>query len=212
VNDVLTVMVEAHEFGAADFIGGDAALDFINTVTGRDQTPRDWLDSYARLLEWAKLAALLPDKQVRALARMSEDQPAAATRALTRTKQLREQMFSLVSRIARGSAPTKDALAQLQEHWIEGVAAHELRYSDGRITTTLRADALNLDLIGSIVAYRLVEHVLSLPAERLRICEGPNCAWVFLDTSKAGRRRWCDMAVCGNTAKARRFNERTRRQ
>jgi hypothetical protein len=93
-----------HEFAAADFIGGDAALDFVNTLTGRDQTPRDWLDSYARLLEWAKLAALLPDKQVRALARMAEDQPAAATRALTRTKQLREQMFSVVSRVARVSA------------------------------------------------------------------------------------------------------------
>ena len=90
MNDVLTVTVEAHEFAAADFIGGDPSLDFINTVTGRDETPRDWLDSYARLLEWAKLAALLPDKQARALARMSEEQPAAATRALTRAKQLRE--------------------------------------------------------------------------------------------------------------------------
>jgi len=45
---------------AADFIGGDAALDFVNTVTGRDETPRDWLDSYARLLEWAGRAKLLP--------------------------------------------------------------------------------------------------------------------------------------------------------
>lgn len=211
MNESLTVIVEAHEFADADFIGGDAALDFINTVTGRDQAPRDWLDSYARLLEWAKCAALLPDKQVRALARMSEEQPAAATRALTRAKQLREQMFSVVSRVARGSAPTKDALAQLREHWIEGVAAHELRFSEGRIDPSLRANALNLDLIGSLAAYRLVEHVLSSPTQRLRICEGPNCSWVFLDTSKAGRRRWCDMAVCGNSAKARRFYERAHR-
>ena len=202
--------MEAHQFAAADFIGGDAALDFINTVTGRDQTPRDWLDSYARLLEWAKLAELLPDKQVRALARMAEDQPAAAVRALTRAKQLREQMFSLVSRIARGSTPTKDSLARVQQHWLEGVAAHELRFSDGRITPVLRADALNLDLIASLVAYRLVEQVLPLPTDRLRMCGGPNCAWLFIDTSKAGRRRWCDMAVCGNSAKARRFYERAR--
>jgi predicted RNA-binding Zn ribbon-like protein len=212
MNDVLTVTVEAHDFAEGDFVGGDAALDFINTVTGRDQTPRDWIDSYARMLEWAKLAALLPDKQVRALARMSEEQPTAAARALTRAKQLREQMFAVVSRIARGSAPPKDALAQVQEHWLAGAAAHELRFSEGRIVTALRADASNLDLISSIAAYRLVEHVLSLPTDRLRMCAGPNCSWVFIDSSKAGRRRWCDMAVCGNTAKARRFYDRTRRQ
>jgi predicted RNA-binding Zn ribbon-like protein len=120
-------------------------------------------------------------------------------------------MFAIVSRIARGSAPPKDAIAQLQEHWLKGVAAHELRFVDGRIVTTLRADALDLDLIAAIVAYRLVEHVLPLPTDRLRICEGPNCSWVFLDVSKAGRRRWCDMAVCGNSAKARRFYQRARR-
>jgi len=204
-------MVEAHEFAAGDFVGGDASLDFINTVTGRDETPRDWLDSYARLLEWAKLTELLPEKQLRALVRMSEDQPAAAMRALTRAKQLREEMFAVVSRLARGSAPSKDALAQLQEHWIAGAAAHELRFADGRIVTALRADALSLDLIGSIVAYRLVEQVLPSPSDRLRICEGANCSWVFIDSSKAGRRRWCDMAVCGNTAKSRRFYARARR-
>jgi predicted RNA-binding Zn ribbon-like protein len=27
---------------------------------------------------------------------------------------------------------------------------------------------------------------------------------VFLDTTKNGRRRWCDMATCGNRAKAAR--------
>jgi predicted RNA-binding Zn ribbon-like protein len=39
---------------------------------------------------------------------------------------------------------------------------------------------------------------------RLRRCEGEDCGWLFLDSSKAGRRRWCDMTVCGNRAKARR--------
>ena len=37
-------------------------------------------------------------------------------------------------------------------------------------------------------------------------------AWLFLDTSKAGRRRWCDMADCGNAAKSRRHYARGRRR
>ncbi|MGB6792588.1 MAG: CGNR zinc finger domain-containing protein [Pseudolabrys sp.] len=59
-------------------------------------------------------------------------------------------------------------------------------------------------------AHRMVEHVLPLPMDRLRICQGPNCSWLFIDRSKAGRRRWCDMAVCGNAAKSRRFYARSR--
>jgi predicted RNA-binding Zn ribbon-like protein len=39
-------------------------------------------------------------------------------------------------------------------------------------------------------------------------CDGHDCGWLFLDTSKAGRRRWCSMDVCGNRAKAQRYRRR----
>ena len=125
----LPVKIESHRFVPRDFIGGDAALDFINTVTGRDQSPRDWLDSYTALLGWAALVRLLPGNILRALTRKAKS-----------------------------------------------------------------------------------EHVLTLPTDRLRICHGPNCSWLFIDSSKAGRRRWCDMGVCGNDAKSRRFHARLRQR
>ena len=40
---------------------------------------------------------------------------------------------------------------------------------------------------------------------RFRICANEDCRWVFEDTSRGGRRRWCDMTSCGNQAKVRRF-------
>jgi predicted RNA-binding Zn ribbon-like protein len=43
---------------------------------------------------------------------------------------------------------------------------------------------------------------LVLDPARVRRCAGPACVLLFHDVSKAGRRRWCDMAVCGNRAKA----------
>jgi len=33
---------------------------------------------------------------------------------------------------------------------------------------------------------------------------------MFLDTSRNGRRHWCDMKDCGNLAKVRRFRQRLR--
>jgi len=207
----LQVIVESHRFSTGDLIGGDAALDFINTITGRDQSPRDWLDSYTRLLEWAALAHLLPEKILRALARKAQSEPAAAASALARAKELRETLFALVTGIISGSAP-KGTLALLSKHWIAGINAHELRFDDGHVIAEIRNDAADFDLIASMVAYRMVQHVLPLPKDRLRVCDGPNCSWLFIDSSKAGRRRWCDMAVCGNAAKSRRFHARLRQR
>jgi predicted RNA-binding Zn ribbon-like protein len=43
---------------------------------------------------------------------------------------------------------------------------------------------------------------LALDPARVRRCASPACVLLYHDVSKAGRRRWCDMAVCGNRAKA----------
>ena len=209
---VLEVRTESHNFRNRDIIGGDPALDFVNTVTGRDQSPRDWLDSYPRLLEWAAFVHLLPKRVLRTLAKKARNEPEAAAIALARAKVLREALFELVTRIISRRAPTKSSLALLREHWITGIKAHELRFGDGRVLVDLRNDAFDFDLIASTVAYRMVQQVLPLPMDRLRICQGPNCSWVFIDSSKAGRRRWCDMAVCGNAAKSRRFHARSRQR
>ena len=204
-------VIEAHEFADRDFIGGEAALDFINTVTGRDELPRDWLDSYERLLDWATRAQLLPEKNLKALRQEARRSPAAAGSALAGAKILRESLFALVSSLVRGATPPKSALELLERHWVAGTEAHELRLEDSRLVAKVRGDAGNLDLVAALIAYRIVERVLPAPPHRLRMCQGGNCSWVFLDSSKAGGRRWCDMAVCGNAAKSRRFYDRSRR-
>jgi predicted RNA-binding Zn ribbon-like protein len=204
----LRVTVESHTFSARDIIGGDPSLDFVNTVSGRDESPRDWLDSYGRLIEWAALARLLPRDVLQRLAKEAKREPAAAIRALARAKTLREQLFALLTNIISGRAPSNDALRLLREDWLAGVNSLELRFEGGRVAKHFGAE-VDLDSIARMVAYRVVEDVLTSPMERLRMCQGPNCSWLFLDSSKGGRRRWCDMAVCGNAAKSRRFYART---
>ncbi|TCR93000.1 CGNR zinc finger domain-containing protein [Rhizobium sp. BK376] len=46
--------------------------------------------------------------------------------------------------------------------------------------------------------------------ERMKICG--NCGWLFIDRSKNKSRTWCDMAVCGNRAKANRHYRRKREE
>ena len=44
--------------------------------------------------------------------------------------------------------------------------------------------------------------------ERLKACRDDNCEWAFYDWSKNLSGAWCDMATCGNRAKARAYRER----
>jgi predicted RNA-binding Zn ribbon-like protein len=45
---------------------------------------------------------------------------------------------------------------------------------------------------------------------RTKRCEGLECGWLFFDTTKNKRRRWCEMRVCGNRAKVRAARARKR--
>jgi predicted RNA-binding Zn ribbon-like protein len=54
----------------------------------------------------------------------------------------------------------------------------------------------------------LVQEIRTGHGHRIRICDNHSCRWLFYDESRAGRRRWCDMATCGNRAKAARHRAR----
>ncbi|MFC8718594.1 CGNR zinc finger domain-containing protein [Kitasatospora sp. NPDC057198] len=43
---------------------------------------------------------------------------------------------------------------------------------------------------------------------RVKACEGPGCAGLFLDTSRGTNRRWCSMNTCGNKVKKARLADR----
>jgi predicted RNA-binding Zn ribbon-like protein len=59
------------------------------------------------------------------------------------------------------------------------------------------------------VSWSAAELLTHGPLDRIRECPGQgNCGWLFLDVSKNASRRWCDMRVCGNRAKARRHHAR----
>jgi len=59
---------------------------------------------------------------------------------------------------------------------------------------------------------RIIEAAADLLADRdalrIKICDGCDCDWLFIDKTKAGRRRWCDTKTCGNLARVREFRKK----
>jgi predicted RNA-binding Zn ribbon-like protein len=45
--------------------------------------------------------------------------------------------------------------------------------------------------------------------QRLKACRSETCRWAFIDHARNHSRLWCDMATCGNRAKARAFRSRS---
>ena len=132
---------------------------------------------------------LLPEKILRALTRKEQSEPIAAATTLARAKKLRETLFALVTRIDSGVSPPKTTLALLRQHSIAGINARQLHFDHRHVVAELRMMQPDFDLIAAMIAHRIVEHVLPLPMDRLPTYLGPNCSWLFIDRSKAGRRR-----------------------
>lgn len=109
-----------------------------------------------------------------------------------------------------GHAPSADALASVNA-LLRHAPQVELVPGPGGVGVGHRhSDA---DPTGEALARvigPLVEAIATEDTGRFRICANDGCRWVFEDTSRAGRRRWCDMSSCGNRAKVRRYRSKQR--
>lgn len=186
------------------FVGGVTCLDFVNTVDPRHDDQRDdCLRSYPQLLRWAEEARLLTAEECARLKVRSQEEPDLADAVHLRALELREALYRLFT-----AQPARGDLARLTDEAHRAWGTAELARTAGGWAWLWDAPT-ELDRALWPVARSAAELLTSARLGRVRECEGPSgCGWLFLDTSKNGRRRWCDMRVCGNRAKARRHRER----
>jgi predicted RNA-binding Zn ribbon-like protein len=197
-----------HTFADSDLVAGNLALDLVNTVTARNGEPSDWLAGYQAVADWAARTSAFDEVELKRLARLAASDPGKAASALRRLRDLREALHAVASALLSGAAPPSSSLARLEKHWKEATGAATLDPLAGLPDWSVEGSGL--DLVRHRVAWEAVELLRHLDPSRLRVCDGPECGWLFLDTSKNNRRRWCDMKDCGNVAKARRHQAKLR--
>jgi predicted RNA-binding Zn ribbon-like protein len=187
-----------------DFCGGHVAIDFTNTVGNRGDSPEEHLKTYGDLLAWARARGVMSRGEAAKLARRAAGDPDAAARALGRAIDLREALYTLMSSIVDRSKPEKPQLTRLNDYVAETFGAAHLAVEDGRLILKTPADD-RLDAMLVPVVRSAVELLTSDATSRIGRCADEGCAWLFLDTTRSGTRRWCDMKSCGNRNKVRRF-------
>lgn len=182
------------------FIAGNLALDFVNTVAFRGETPRDDLSTADQVRRWARSAGLLGERALLAI----------RTRQLDRIHAVREALHQLFQSLAGGSSPRPDALARVNRAFAAVAAKRQVRRAAGKLEWTWVTAVHDPDKVLGPILWSAMELLVSGQAPNVRQCEDATCGWLFVDRSQGGRRRWCRMSDCGNRAKARRHHRRAR--
>lgn len=186
-----------------DLCGDHLALDFANTASESvSAAPLERLPDYPALVRFARQTGIVGSTQARDLLAVAERDSAAAKRAHGRALVLRNALYRLLAAVARSEPARRCDIDVLEgQLW-------RLRIGDD-LALGWRADESKLDsLLGPIThaAFTLATDPSS--RGRVRLCEAPDCEWLFYDGSRNRSRRWCDMRQCGNRMKARRHYAR----
>ena len=96
-------------FKQVHLVGGDLALDFVNTQTGPPDGPVDGdaLDGYDDFLSWSRQMGTMGEQQAEALALVARARPAAASAAFRKAVGARSYLWETFASLARQQDPPR---------------------------------------------------------------------------------------------------------
>ena len=193
-------------------VGGDPSLDLVNTVDWtRAGAANDRLADYDRLTRWAQGAGVLSARSAEGLRRLGRRDRRGAEAALRRARQVRRVLRGVLAAVASGAgedAAVDRAFRSLLAGALRG-ARLARRGRGKRHEWVFPRSETTLDGFLAPVVWSAARLLASDEAEALRVCAGPDCGWMFVDRSRNGLRRWCEMQTCGTREKTRRRGGRS---
>ena len=175
----------------------ETALDFVNTLELERGESFDHLRTTQEALDWFQVHGLI------------REVPGGASgeATLRRIHRTRAALRELADATYEGRPPRAPAIAEVNRA-LRARDVVQLVLSEDGLRVGHRHVGDPLDRALAELADPIVREITSGHPERLRACASPTCRWIFYDDSRTGRRRWCDMASCGNRAKAARHRDR----
>lgn len=175
----------------------DDTFDFLNTIALDSGSLVDRFMAPADATGWLVARGIVHDVP----------RTPSADEALDRIRSVREALREVAHAVAEGRPADLAAIAEVNR----AIRARE------RVELVVDPDGVSvghshvgdpIDDALARLADPLVDEIAHGNGDRVRICANDSCRWVFFDESRAARRRWCDMATCGNRAKAARHRAR----
>jgi predicted RNA-binding Zn ribbon-like protein len=197
--------------GSLALVGNALALDFANTSSGRGTpTHREHLRDFDTLMRWIEHVHVLPPHDCAYISATVGARGKRARRIVDRMLDVRELIWMIATALAEERTVAEKLRAALTAAHAESLAFAEIKMRDGTFIWTWdpRRD-IQAALLGPITLSALTL-LMEKDLTRTKRCAGKDCGWLFFDTTKNARRRWCEMSVCGNRAKVRAARARQR--
>lgn len=188
-----------------ELIAGDPALDLVNTLDWRfrESGAEELLTDYEDVLAFTEQTGMLSASTVSHLRAANKRD---RTAVLYSARELRERCAEVFYAMAERHRVRPSAISALEGYFQSARAMQRLLVSKESLIWELAGLERALELPLWALALRAEAlFTSSMALKNLRVCGAEECRWLFLDTSKNHTRRWCDMKVCGNRMKARRF-------
>jgi predicted RNA-binding Zn ribbon-like protein len=157
------------------------------------------------LLEWLTAHGAIDEERAGGISRRAILQPAAAAATLVDARRVRSALRLLAEKGGQSERVVDDVLAEINRVLGRSAGTRRLdRQPDGQYQRSFvpTGDAFAGLMIP--VVESAADTLVAGDIRRVRRCAEPRCHRVFLDTTRNGQRRWCDMGTCGNRAKAAR--------
>jgi len=195
----------------------DTCLGFINTRYWRGSPqPTETLAGWPELLAWCGQSLGVDAAQQRALTDWAQAQPQAAAHLFELALAMREVLWRVFGALTGGAAVAEPDLAALNQALAEAPPRGELARdaASGAFVWRVAAGAPSMPALLAPVLWSAADLITRATrvekSGRIRQCANPKCLYLFIDASKGGTRRWCDMNSCGNRAKAARHYHRSK--
>ena len=196
-----------------EFTGGNPCLDFADTVNDRTSDhPQELLTDYGRLVQWGKEAGVINARTADRLRQLAAQSPSDAQTTLRHAIQLRDAIYDIFVAAAHKQSIPSAALGVLNRNFRQAAQHAQLVPSNHRFHWEWIDPESSLESMLWPVSRAAAELLSSGEIACVRQCASETCAWLFLDKTKNHRRRWCDMKICGNRDKARRYYRRQKAQ
>jgi predicted RNA-binding Zn ribbon-like protein len=175
--------------------------DFINSYwrdwrTGNKNKDLDKLEDPEWLAEQLKKYTLLETEMPNTI-------------ELKKLKALRSLLWGWVQAIVQGKSMDGEMVKQLNVYMDKGPVTRRIVWnSDDQAEISLLPLYSGWEQVMAEIAASFAEALLEKEPSRFRICDNPDCLWVYYDDTRNRSKRYCDDKACGNLMKVRRFRAR----
>ena len=187
----------------------DLCLGFVNTLGWRGRPhPSESLNDFKDLKAWLRKSAGMSEALPPSAAWKLKSERGAAV--LSEALDMRESLFALFQALAAGSPTPEAHFARLQQTLAAAPERRRIIAAAGGFAWQIGKMQFSMPCLLAPVLWSAADLLVSDARNRVRLCANPECLWLFLDASRNATRLWCDMAACGNRAKARRHYLRSK--